>query len=223
MQLHPMLRLSAICLSLALFVPVSASCGGDSGSGGSTGGSTAGSGGGGTGGAAGGTTGGTGGSSSVCQDVCPAVVAAACPNGPPDVAGCETGCAAVMSACGAELNALLDCGGANPTFVCDADGTPYPTGCQAENAALNACTSGTPALCVAICPSVVAAACPSGPPDESACEAGCASGKMKCPTEFTALEQCAPDAPTAACDPGGSPYVEGCQTETLALLGCLAM
>lgn len=225
MQFPPMLRSSALALCVALLVPSGTSCGGDTGSGGSTGGSTGGSAGGGAGGGTGGGTGGstTGtGGSSTCADVCPAVVAAACSKGPPDVAGCETGCVAVMSTCGAEFGALLQCGGANPTFVCDAGGNPYPTGCEAENTALVACTSGVPAVCLSICPSVVAAACPAGPPNESSCESGCAIGETKCPTEFAALEQCVPATPTAACDAGGSPYIEGCETETLALLMCIA-
>lgn len=222
MPLHPMLRLSVFGLSIALLVPIGASCGGETGSGGSTGGSTGGSAGG-TGGGSGGTTSSTGGSSTTCEDVCPAVLAAGCPNGPPDIAGCESGCAAVIASCGAELNALLECGGANPTYVCDASGTPFPTGCDAESAALADCISGVPAVCTAICPSVVAAGCPSGPPDEASCEAGCGDGKTKCPTEFAALEQCVPAAPTAACDANGRPYVEGCQTETLDLLTCLSM
>jgi hypothetical protein len=226
MQLDPTLRLFAMGLFVALLVPIGTSCDGDTGSGGSaggnTGGSTGGSAGSGTGGSAGGTTTATGGSST-CADICPAVVAAACAKGPPDVASCETGCAAVMSSCGAEFNALLQCGGANPTFVCDADGNPYPTGCEAENAALVACTSGVPSVCAEMCPAVVAAACPAGPPDEASCEGGCADGKVKCPTEFAALEQCVPASPTADCDANGSPYVNGCQAETLALLMCIAM
>ncbi len=210
MRFHLTLRSSALGLCLALLLPSGVSCGGDTDSSGSAGG-----------GAGGGTTTGTGGAST-CGDVCPAVVAAACSKGPPDVAECEAGCAAVISTCGAEFDDLLQCGGSNPTFVCDADGKPYPTGCEAENAALVACTSGVPAVCVSICPSVVAAACPAGPPDESSCESGCASGKTTCPMEFVALEQCVPAVVTAACDAGGSPYVDGCQTETLALLTCLS-
>lgn len=221
MKLGPALSVSALGLLLTFIVPVGAGCGGGSGSEGGSAGSAGGGAGGGTGGT-GGSTGGTGGSTT-CADVCPAVVAAGCTAGPPDVAGCETGCASVMQTCGAEFGALLACGGANPTFVCDADGNPYPDGCEGENAALVGCLNGVPAVCVSICPSVTAAGCASGPPDEAACESGCAQGKSMCPTEFAALEACVPASPTAACDANGSPYVEGCQSETLALLACLSM
>ncbi|MFO0592705.1 MAG: hypothetical protein U0441_34495 [Polyangiaceae bacterium] len=226
MKLNPTLSLSAFGLLFALIVPVFAGCGGGSGSEGGSAGSAGGGAGGGTTGGTGGSTGGTGGTggASTCADVCPAVLAAACSAGPPDEASCEAGCASVMQACGAEFGALLACGGDNPTFVCDADGNPYPQGCDAENTALVQCMSGVPAVCVSICPSVTAAACMAGPPNEAACESGCAQGKTKCPTEFAALEACVPASPTAACDAAsGSPYVEGCQSETLALLACLSM
>ena len=74
-----------------------------------------------------------------CTDHCPAVVAAGCNNGPPTVGECETGCANTAAQCPIQLAALLRCAGATPTFQCDANGRPYPAGCETENNLLNAC------------------------------------------------------------------------------------
>jgi len=74
-----------------------------------------------------------------CEANCPAVVAAGCSNGPSDLADCLSGCDTSATSCPTEFAALQTCAGASPTFACDANNSPYPTGCQDENDALMLC------------------------------------------------------------------------------------
>ncbi|HUU01486.1 MAG TPA: hypothetical protein VM425_08615 [Myxococcota bacterium] len=77
--------------------------------------------------------------SEFCVDGCPAVLAAACSNGPSDLADCLSGCDAAATSCPTEFTAMQTCAGASAAFACDANNAPYPTGCQAENDALMLC------------------------------------------------------------------------------------
>lgn len=133
---HALCCAGAVVLSL-LAVPLGAGCSGDVATGTGTGAGT------GTGGSTTtGTASSTGtGSAPTCAEVCPAVVAAGCKQGPPSVDSCETGCEVVSMSCAAAFTALLACGTASPTFICDEAGNPYPKGCEAEGAALFACVT----------------------------------------------------------------------------------
>ncbi len=111
-------------------------CGGGTSTGGGLG-----DGGGGTAGST--ATGGSGGGGPTCAAVCPSVVAAGCSKGPADQGDCVSGCEAVRSGpCAVEYAALLDCGGAQPQFACDANGSVTVVGCDGANATLNTCLAG---------------------------------------------------------------------------------
>ncbi len=74
-----------------------------------------------------------------CMQTCPDVVATGCDNGPPDVDDCTEGCAAAEADCPAEFNAVIACGGLNPTYSCGANDMIYTDGCETEQDALYAC------------------------------------------------------------------------------------
>lgn len=157
-----------------------------------------------------------------CADLCPGVLAAGCTNGPSDQADCESGCDEVEARCSSELDAVLDCVDDSPTFSCDANGFVYPDGCQTEQDAIYACMNVQPPTCADICPGVVAAGCSNGPPDVATCVAGCTAAEAACPTEFSAVLDCAGSTPTYSCDASGFVYPDGCQTEQDAINLCMS-
>lgn len=156
-----------------------------------------------------------------CVANCPAVVAAGCTNGPTDQADCLTGCNSARTTCPTQFSSLAQCAGQAATFSCDANDSPIPVGCQAENEGLNACLQGISSFCIAVCPAVVAAGCSNGPPDQADCLAGCDEAETTCPSEFQAMAQCAGTSATFSCDANNSPYPDGCQAENDALIACL--
>ena len=81
---------------------------------------------------------------------------------------------------------------------------------------------GAANACASICPSVVAAKCSGGPPDEASCESGCAPEQTKCPNEFAALSTCAGSPATFTCDATGYPVPKGCATQSAALKTCFS-
>jgi hypothetical protein len=219
---NPLCFATLIALALST-VPLASGCTSDvaTGTGGAAGTGGAGSGGAtGTGGATATTSTGTG-SPGTCADTCPAVVAAGCSHGPPSVAACEMGCEVVAMSCAAAFTALIACGGASPTFVCDPAGNPYPKGCEAENTALVACRTGAPEVCIEVCPAVTAAKCANGPPDITECQSGCGSTSTQCPTEFAAVASCWSASSTFTCNADGFPVATGCEAQGSALFACL--
>jgi len=158
-----------------------------------------------------------------CVESCTQVIAAGCDNGPATVADCEQGCRETEAACPSELEAVMVCASETETFTCDSDGWVYPDGCATEQDALYACLNDVPDSCIATCPGVMAAGCPSGPPSLAACEEGCAETRAACPAEFDAVIACGGDDPSFSCgDTNGMVYTVGCETEQDALYACLA-
>ena len=75
-----------------------------------------------------------------CEQLCPFTVMPMCANGPPDEAGCVTGCKATMTGpCSAEFSATRACAGFEPTFTCDGSDRPVVAGCETEFDALYMC------------------------------------------------------------------------------------
>lgn len=74
-----------------------------------------------------------------CVSGCEATVAAACSNGPPDQAECETACESFrQGTCGPEYEVLLQCGD-GASVSCDAEGLPQVDGCSTEQQAFIDC------------------------------------------------------------------------------------
>jgi len=85
-------------------------------------------------------TGSNGGGLPSCAEVCPPVVAANCSNGPASQADCVSGCETIRGGkCRPQYEALYHCGGANPSYSCNANGGIAVAGCDSEAAALDAC------------------------------------------------------------------------------------
>jgi hypothetical protein len=156
-----------------------------------------------------------------CAESCAAVMAADCDNGPQDMTGCQNGCAATEIYCDTEMAAAATCGGADPTYICTANGVPAVSGCETQYQAVVACLGAVVQGCVAECPDVVAAACSNGPPDVGSCAAGCAAATTECPTEYAAMVVCQGDNPTYECNANNVPRPVDCATEHDALMTCL--
>lgn len=75
-----------------------------------------------------------------CDLVCPAVVSAHCALGPASQSDCVSGCQAILSGtCAPKYDALYQCAGPSPTYVCDSAGHVSVTGCESAASALYAC------------------------------------------------------------------------------------
>lgn len=94
------------------------------------------------------------------------------------------------------------------------------------------CVNGTwqgvevfPAPCAAcedICPSVVDAGCPGGPPDLQICIDGCSANLVgPCKVEYGQVRACSGLTPTLMCDMNGRPTVAGCEAQYEAFYACL--
>lgn len=77
--------------------------------------------------------------------------------------------------------------------------------------------------CEDLCPDVVAADCPAGPPSVAECENGCETLLAgPCASDYELVYLCAGDDPTYACSASGQVSIVGCETELEALYACLA-
>jgi hypothetical protein len=75
-----------------------------------------------------------------CAESCPGVLAVKCSRGPVDQADCESGCEVIRaSACVPQYEAMLECGGAKPSYACDDTGQVVLSRCDDESAALYSC------------------------------------------------------------------------------------
>lgn len=76
----------------------------------------------------------------LCARVCEDVVAAGCSLVPLEQSECETNCNEMRAGpCREDHNALLSCGGDEPTYVCNPDDSMTVAGCEAEYDSLTAC------------------------------------------------------------------------------------
>lgn len=117
--------------------------------------------------------------------------------------------------------------------ACMTEGKSCTSGCEDQCQFCNIikCEGGVwvhleapPAPCLScdeLCPFVVEAMCPNGPPDVAACLPGCADSLAQCPTEFSAVRACAGLAPKFSCDMDGRPVVAGCEGAFADLYTCL--
>ena len=158
-----------------------------------------------------------------CAETCPLAVAAGCDEGPPSLAACETGCVETATTCPAEFDAVITCGGENPTLSCGTNGMVYTNGCESEQDAIYACLAGVPMTCLDTCPLAMAAGCDNGPPTLAECQTGCAETQANCPVEFNAVIACGGENPTVSCGANGMVYTDGCETEQDALYTCLGL
>jgi hypothetical protein len=76
-----------------------------------------------------------------CAAHCALLVGAACTNGPTDQASCEADCSDALSAgfCTAQHEALVLCSNASGDATCNGSGDVVVTGCETEQADLDAC------------------------------------------------------------------------------------
>lgn len=118
--------------------------------------------------------------------------------------------------------------------ACAEPGAFCSPGCQDPCQFCNVleCVDGTwqpaevfPAPCLScdeVCPPVLAANCPGGPPDLAACVAGCMQNQAgRCQLAFHQMLACIGPAPTFTCDMLGRPSAAGCETQFDALYACL--
>jgi len=153
-----------------------------------------------------------------CSQYCNSVVAAGCTAGPPTVADCLTGCAAIVVDCPEAFATLATCAGEDPTITCDAAGTPVVTGCEADQYALLGCMAGGP--CGHYCGQVMVAGCDETPASFAHCIANCAGSQAACSAAFDELSDCAGDDFTVTCDTLGRAAITGCLTEYADLMQC---
>jgi hypothetical protein len=84
-------------------------------------------------------------------------------------------------------------------------------------------SGGNTAICEEVCPDVVAAQCPNGPPDQTECVKGCEAIRSgPCAPAHQTLLECAGTEPQFSCSASGAVVVTGCETENGALSNCLA-
>ena len=77
--------------------------------------------------------------------------------------------------------------------------------------------------CADLCPDVVAAACPAGPPNVTECVNGCETILASpCAGDYELVYACAGQSPTYACSDSGQVSIVGCEAELTALYACLA-
>jgi hypothetical protein len=82
---------------------------------------------------------------------------------------------------------------------------------------------GSSVSCADLCPDVVAADCPAGPPSVAECENGCETILAgPCASDYDLVYVCAGDAPTYACSASGQASIVGCEMELETLYACLA-
>jgi hypothetical protein len=148
-------------------------------------------------------------------------MAANCANGPQDMQGCQDGCEATKIYCLTEMTAANDCAGADPTYICTANGVPAVAGCETQFQGVVECLGDVVQGCIANCPAVLTANCASGPPDAGTCAASCVSVTTECPAEYQALDTCAGTSPTYECNSNDVPRPVGCATQHDALMTCL--
>ncbi len=78
--------------------------------------------------------------------------------------------------------------------------------------------------CEEVCPAVLAAACPGGPPDDASCLAGCADNRAgECGLAHNIMLACIGSSPEFACDDQGRPTVAGCDNQFMELYSCLGL
>ncbi|MBI5488089.1 MAG: hypothetical protein HY905_12215 [Deltaproteobacteria bacterium] len=153
-----------------------------------------------------------------CGTYCAQAVVEGCAMGPDTFAECSANCHGSQLACPTEFGALSTCSGDSFTVECDTTGQVSITGCGTEFDALMQCSYIAP--CTAMCPTVVAAGCSAGPPDEATCINGCVEfAGNGCVSELTALVDCAGTAFSVTCI-SDAPVVTGCESENLAFAVC---
>jgi hypothetical protein len=118
--------------------------------------------------------------------------------------------------------------------ACSDDGEPQDTSSEGSGASGSGGTTGAGAdgsggastglpSCAEICPGVMAAQCPNGPPTEADCVSGCNTVRMgPCADVYTVVAECAGTDPDYACDQSGAVIVTGCEAENAELSTCLA-
>ncbi|MBI5499997.1 MAG: hypothetical protein HY907_07120 [Deltaproteobacteria bacterium] len=154
-----------------------------------------------------------------CGSYCAQAVVAGCAMGPDTFAECSANCHGSQLACPTEFDALSTCSGDTFAVECDSLDQVSITGCGTEFDALMQCSYIAP--CTAMCPTVVAAACTAGPPDEATCLGGCVEfAGNGCVSELTALTDCAGTSFAVTCLSSGAPVITGCETENLAFVTC---
>ncbi len=82
-------------------------------------------------------------------------------------------------------------------------------------------TPGECLTCEEVCPFVLEAACPGGPPDLETCIAGCYENMETCTGLFSQMLYCIGEQPEFGCDAMERPVVEACASEFEELYACI--
>jgi hypothetical protein len=111
------------------------------------------------------------------------------------------------------LGLVLGCGdGEDDETEDDARMPSQPSASQPDDTA-SRCQRG--------CEATLEAACPNGPPTQTACEADCdALASGPCAAEYEALASCA-DGEAITCDASGIPAIPACSEEQSTMVACL--